>query len=258
MILSAGIATYALLAVEIDATDISISKLLNRFSTDEAFDQTDGAGRVIHVQTVLLLWSIVVAGIVLFFTFRTTASAEYLFIVLFLVSISFETSRLIWKYVIHFENPLRIASIVTRSAYFGRFCGILFLFCSGLFPNGIEYQKITIIAGVSCLVSFVLAYILAIDSTESHGSLFRIGGFREVVAAWFLIDLLAILNYCITAYRNNNVHYLFVALGILLLVTGRDIIVLTGSPLLYGAGIVILTAGIFVTSKYIRKIYLWI
>jgi len=214
------------------------------------------------VQILVLLAFCLIAGILLHISFRKTSSAEIFFFFLFLFLTSLEGTRLLILAVNLRELPFENAAALSRLVYFCRYLGTLCLFTSGLFASGLQYQRMEAVLGICALVAFSLAVTLPLDTGgDLHELLFRNSLERQFSIGFLIIQLFAVGNYFYAGWLNNNRNYHVMALGMALVLTGRELLFRQSSgetgPLLALTGMLLLFLGTAVFGKRTHEVYLW-
>ncbi len=214
-------------------------------------------GIIINEETLPKIISIVmlslfstIACIIIFFSFRNTASAEIFFFFVFIFSLIFDIVKL--------ADFDLYGMTATRIIYYGRFLGTLALFFAGLFTTGLEYQKMGITAVILFLLPIALVLVLPVDITSIvAGGTCEIGRFHEIVTALSVLNLMAVLNFFIAWQKNESGDYLLIAAGIFLAEAGREIIYYTQGIILPSAGFLLLAGGIVIMGLKTHRLYLW-
>ena len=205
----------------------------------------------------LMLFS-AVACIIIFFTFRNTASAEIFFFYIFIFTFAIDIFKIVILMIPGSALPFSYGMITTRIVYFGRFLGALSLFCSGLFSAGMEYQRMGTVFSVIIILSAALVWLLPVDiSSNVPGQTWEIGNFPEITIALGLFQLIAILNFIIAGLKNENHEYLIIAAGLALSAIGREVLYYMPGYILSAFGFLLLCAGAILFGIRTHRLYLW-
>ena len=195
--------------------------------------------------------------IIIFFSFRNTASSEIFFFYIFIFSFVFDVFRfsslLIPTYSILTVFPMA----ATRLVYYGRFLGALSLFSAGLFTTGLEYQRMSITSIIILVLPAALVLVLPVDvTTPVPGGTWQLSRFHDITIALSLFHLIAVLNFIIAGLKNESREYLIIAVSLFIAVCGRELTYyFTGwLPL---AGFIMMVGGSLSFGLRIHRLYLW-
>ena len=188
--------------------------------------------------------------IIIFLSFRNTASSEIFFFFIFIFSVIFDIFKLA-------DTDLYGMS-VTRIVYYGLFMGALSVFCAGLFTTGLEYQRMGIAAIIVFLLPAALVLILPVDTSSNvAGGTYEIGRFHEISIALLILHLMAVLNFIIAGLKNESREYLLIAAGLFIAVSGRALMYYFSGPVIIGIGFALLVSGTIIFALRIHRLYLW-
>ena len=197
--------------------------------------------------------------LILYGSFRKTASPEIFFFLLFLLAISMDGLRALPPALRFMRMPIYLDQLVIRFLYLARFFGVFSLFTAGLFANGMQYQKLSIAFGIGLLAAFTLASLLPVaESALLDGGLPVYLHISDVMAVLLSLRALSILNFTVAWIRNNNRDYLWLSFASLLVLLGNEVMVRTENPVLrIGAGMALIS-GTVLFARRTHEIYLWI
>jgi hypothetical protein len=197
--------------------------------------------------------------LVLYGSFRKTASPEIFFFLLFLLAVGMDGLRSLPPALRLLRMPIYLDQLVTRFLYLARFFGVFSLFTAGLFANGMQYQKLSIAFGIELLAAFTLASLLPVaDIAQQDGGLPGYHHISDVMAVLLSLRVLSIINFTVAWIRNNNRDYLWLSLASLLVLLGNEALVRGENPFLrIGAGMA-LVSGTVLFARRTHEIYLWI
>lgn len=196
--------------------------------------------------------------VILYFSFRKTASAEIFFFILFIVSMSFDSLKMV--HVLLDAAPVApyFGTIVTRAIYFGRFFGVLSLFSCGLFATGLPYERLEVVFVAGMLLSLTLASTIPIDMTRSDSWFaMPIGFAKEIQIVTWLLYGIAVVNFVFAAHHSGNRNYLLVAAGVALVIGGRETLFYRLDVLSITISFVLLVTGATIVGERTHEIYLW-
>jgi hypothetical protein len=195
----------------------------------------------------------------IYFFFEKTQAPEILFITLFVLSLSFESMRLMTPLQKTWIIPSVYLLMAGRALLFSRFFGIFSLFAAGLYAAGLETQKQLNIILIAALISLVISLGIPIDIL-SWDSSFSVAGsyfslFRMVETIVLLITL---ASFFISAWSKGTPEYHSIGAGALLMFTGRSLLLSADTWISPAPGLLLLAAGIWLICTKLHKVYLWL
>ncbi|HUX20823.1 MAG TPA: hypothetical protein VMW69_06260 [Spirochaetia bacterium] len=197
-------------------------------------------------------------GLLLHSFFRKTVSSEMFFFVFFVLSLSIEAARGAQLVIIAQNAPSYYEIVVTRAVYFGRFFGVFCLFTAGLFATGINYQRFEIVLGITLLLAFTLSFSIPVSSESPLDTLVnRLGSRSQLLAVFFALEAFSVLNFALAAFLKRNVDYIWMALGLLLVMAGKDLLFFLVSPAPDAVGALLLVGGTVLFGHRTHIVYLW-
>ena len=199
-----------------------------------------------------------VSGLLLRRLYVRTASPEIFFFLFFIFSMSFEALRGVNAVLILNEAPDLIVRILTRCVNFGRFFGLLSLLFSSLYAVGTGFQRFGIIILSTFSLAVTLAYSLPLHRTLLQANfLFRLGDESGVWFSVLAIKILILLDYLIAALKRQKAVYILIMAAVLLLLMGREILLVFSSPprIAFAVGASIL--GIAAFGRITGRVYQW-
>ncbi len=213
------------------------------------------------VLTALPLICLYSAGTIalLYYFFEKTQTPEILFFAFFAFSFIVETARIAVPLSIANEWPPAVVVAVSRTISFGRFFGILALFSASVYSNGVDFQKhgrVLIIIGI---VALSLATGIPVDGLNYDSSFTPISGYRSMVDLTELaIALIAALSFLVAAYTKSAREFYAAAIGTLLIVVGRDLLLRGDSWTAVPVGALMLYGGTWIFAANLHRYYLWL
>jgi hypothetical protein len=198
------------------------------------------------------------ASLVLFFSFRKTASAEIFLFILFLVSMSFDALKTLHIVFDVTAVPPFYGTLVARGIYFGRFFGMLCIFACGLFTTGMQYERLEIVLVSGILLSLVLAATIPIDMTRLEENFIMPTIYaREIGIVAVVLYLLALLNYLLAAMQTGNRTYLLICAGVAMAIVGRELVFYRVDGFSVILGFALLIAGSTLFGERTHEVHLW-
>lgn len=190
--------------------------------------------------------------------FRKTVSSEMFFFTFFVISMSLEAFNAGQILLQLNDTATYYGVILTRVACFGRSFGVFCLLISGLYATGIEYQKYEVVLGIALLLAFALAFSIPIDSSTFLPTLvYRTGGSTQLLAIFFGLELLAVLNFLLSAFLSQTRDYVMMAAGLAMVIAGVDLLFFVAGLTWGIVGFILLVAGTVVFGNRTHAVYLW-
>lgn len=198
------------------------------------------------------------AGIIFLRSFRKTSSAEIFFFFIFLTLTAVESLKVLTFWVDYFSLPFEGISLVSRVVYSAHIMAALCLFASGLFACGLQYQRLEAVLGICFLVTLFMAPLLPLDTSARNSNLlFALGLQREFLLTFLVVGALGVCNYIYAASLNSNSSYHLMALGMAMVIAGKELLFFSpGLPQML-AGFVVLSGGTYFFGSRTHEIYLW-
>ncbi len=178
------------------------------------------------------------------------------FLMMFLFSISLECMRAGTAALYVADRSIAASLVLTRIIYWGRFVGLLSLLCAALYCIELKYRRFLVLAGLVFLVSFAMAAYIPMDRTVFLAQLTRKLGDEQSV--WFVnavIGIITVATVGAAAFSRRDRRYLWLALGLALLIASRELLFFAVNPLLLGAGLATLAGGIILCLRTVSTIY---
>jgi len=213
----------------------------------------------VHVSlSALVLFSLV--GIMLIHSyFERTSAPEIFYIAIFAICFSFEAIRLVLPLHSIFNFSSFYMRVALRFLLFARFFSVFSLFAAGVCAAGLEVQKTRNVIFVMVLAALVITLGVPIDVLNWDTSFNIVNGYSSMftlieLAAFFT----AMISFLIAAKTRGSKEYIHVAIGVLLVMVGRNILLNTDNWIGPLPGIALLSIGtVFICSK-LHKIHLWL
>ena len=205
-----------------------------------------------------VLYSLV-SIILIYYFFEKTQSPEILYIAFFSISLSFEAARLILP--LHFIHniPSFYQLAASRLLLFGRYFGVFSLFTASVCAAGFDVQKSRSVILSILFVTLIIVVGTHIDTQSWDTSLNTAVGFsslfRFVEGATLIIT---VISFFASASIRGSKEYIYVGIGALLAMTGRNILLYTDNWAGPASGILLLTVGTWFICDRLHRIYLWL
>jgi hypothetical protein len=191
--------------------------------------------------------------------FERTSAPEILYIAIFTISLAFEVIRLILPLHHLYNFSLFYVSIASRILLFARFFGIFSLFTAGLCAAGLEVQKTRNVILLMIIAALVITFGIPIDTSNWDTSLNIVNSYTFMFTLIGLaISVITMISFFIATNIRNSKEYINVAIGVLLVLTGRSFLLNIDNwfgPIL---GISLLSIGTGFLCSKLHKIHLWL
>ncbi len=199
------------------------------------------------------------AVIVLFLFFRKTHSPEVFFFLFGLLGFAVQTSRFYMAPASLFTLSAYSLIPFTRLVYFGRLLTGLSFFASGLFASGFMSQRRNFYLSIIFLISFIISVTLPVDFTGTEGPLlFTTGEKTGFALAYYAINLFAVLNFVLAAYKHSELTYWYVSVAILLVIGGIELSFYFPYGVIASTGLLLTIGGTALFANRMHEIYLWV
>lgn len=197
--------------------------------------------------------------VVIYRYFEKTHSPEILYIVLFVLSFALEGSRIMVPLKLTYELPSVYLIMASRVLLFGRYLGIFSLFAASVYAAGLEIQKQSTTILLIIFSTLAITRGVPIDGLSWDSSFCMISGypamFRIVEGGMVLITM---VSFFISAYSRGTKEYIFIGIGSLLAMVGRNILLGSDTWISPFPGLAILCIGTWFICMYLHRVYLWL
>jgi len=197
--------------------------------------------------------------ILIYYFFENTQSPEILFFAFFIISLSFEFTRILLplKRVIPFPSMYLITA--SRILLFGRYFGLLSLFAAGVYAAGLNIRKQQYIFLVVIAASLYIALNLPVDSLVWDSSFMLKSGYNTMFSiAGAGILIITMLTFFISAHTRGSGSYITIGIGVFLALAGRDILLCSDNWITPLPGLFLLGLGTWFTCTRLHREYLWL
>lgn len=188
--------------------------------------------------------------------YKKSLSAEVLLLVIFLVSLSVQSIRII-EPLINYDSYI-ITLIIARTSIFFKYFALLSLLGASLFSFSIKKQKIGSWVLISILISLILSVIIHFNTGIVENNLLpKIIYAREEIVISAAIMIITVLTFIKSGFDAKNMQYVYLGIASFLLTLSLE---MTFISLALIPGIFtccLLTAGIVLYLKSIHTIILW-
>lgn len=208
--------------------------------------------------TLAALFSFIVMLLIHSF-FERTPTPEILYIAIFTISLAFEALRLFLPLHLIINFPSIYLRITARVLLFARFFGIFSLFTAGLCAAGMDVQKTRTAIFIIIIAGLVITLGVPIDVHSWDTGFNKINGnttmFRMIE---LLVFFTTMISFFIAAKIRDSKDYKYAAIGVILALVGRNILLGTDNWIGVTLGILMLSFGMWYLCKKIHQIHLWL
>lgn len=191
----------------------------------------------------------VISGLVLRYGFKANITTDIFFLTIFMSLLSLQSLRIIQPLILR-EEPELYRIFFSKFLYAFKNFSVFTLLGAALFSSGIKKQKIGTWLTLSLIASVVLAYALPMDSGEILPSyLTELISSKAEFRFSLFIEIIILLTYIKAASDNKSNHYLILALAVVLIITGFEILFRTASPSHITAGSILVFTGTLIYCK---------
>jgi len=191
--------------------------------------------------------------------FERTPAPEILYIALFTISLAVEALRFIVPLHLVFQFPSFYVRITARVILFARFFGIFSLFTAGLFASGLDVQKNRNAIFIIIIAVMAVTVGVPIDAHAWDTGFNLISGYLTMFRmVEIFVILITMASFFIAAKVRDTKEYVYVAIGVLLALMGRNILLGTDNWIGVVMGIISLSFGTWLLCSKVHKIHLWL
>jgi hypothetical protein len=213
----------------------------------------------VHTTLAMLVLFSLVGMIFIHSFFERTSAPEILYIAIFTISFAFEALRLVLPLHLVFNFPSVYVRVAARVLLFTRFFCIFSLFAASICAAGLEVQKNRNVIFIIVIATLVVTLYVPIDVLSWDTSFNMVNGFTSMFR---LIEITAFLttmiSFFIAAKIRGSKEYNYVAIGIMLALIGRSILLSTDNWIGPVPGIFLLSFGTWFLCSKLHKIHLWL
>ena len=213
----------------------------------------------VHASIILLVLFSLIAIILIHYFFERTSAPEILYIAIFAISLSFEILRFVLPlHLIHYF-PSFYMRVASRILLFARFFGIFSLFAASICAAGLDVQKVRHVIFAIIITSLIITLGVPIDVLNWDTSLNMINGFSSMFRLIEISAFISIMiSFFIAAKIRDSKEYTYVAIGIMLALFGRNILLSADNWSAPFLGIILLSFGTWFLCSKLHKIHLWL
>jgi len=265
----AGIILGFLSAAFILAVSLNTIKIYSSLNT-ESFRRPDGLFQnliggfiqpnlyAVHISIAALAVYSLVTLIFILYHFEKTQTPEIPFFALFVLSLAFESARLMMPLQHIFNIPSFYLLLASRILIFSRNFGLFSLFAASIYAAGMESQRQRNVIFIITVASLIIALGTPVDTFTWSANFEPISGYGSVFRMLNTgVFLITIAGFLIAAHAQRSKNYLFISIGAFLVLIGRSIL-LGADTWLSLLGIALLGAGTWFICIYLHKVYLWL
>jgi len=213
----------------------------------------------VHASLAALVLFSLVGLILIHFYFERTSAPEILYIAMFIISFAFEALRLILPLQMIFNIASFYMLIASRMLLFARFFSVFSLFAAGLCAAGMEVQKTRNVIFIIIIAALIVTMGVPIDVLNWDTSFNMINGYSSLFR---IVELVAffttMISFVIAAKIRGTKEYNYIAVGLLLALAGRSILLSADTWAGPALGLILLSVGVGFLCSKLHKIHLWL
>jgi len=191
--------------------------------------------------------------------FERTPAPEILYIAFFTISLSFEALRLLLPLHMVLYFPSIYLRLASRVLLFARLFGLFSLFTAGLYAAGMDVQKNRNAIFIITIAVLAVTRGVPIDSLTWDTGFNLISGYLTMFRVIeILVFIITIASFFIASKIRDTKEYIYVAVGVMLALIGRNILLGTDNWIGAGVGILLLSYGTWFLCLKVHKIHLWL
>ena len=196
--------------------------------------------------------------IYIYISFKKTHAIEMSFFVIFLISIGFESLRLVFPFHGFSNIPPENIAYISRLIYVARLTGIISLFMGSIFAVKIISRQISYILFFMFFIAFSLVFSMPVNNFYSGGYFFSgTAYYYPYTAVSMVTTTLACITYFFAYILKNAKEYLKAAAAMFFLMTGYWLLIYTQDYLTLIIGSILFTTATIFFIRSIHGYYLW-
>jgi len=197
--------------------------------------------------------------ILIYYFFEKTQSPEILFFGFFVISLSFEFTRIIIPLNEVSPIPGIYLIIASRVLLFGRYFGLFSLFSASVYAAGLDGQRQQTVMLILILAAMVIAINVPVDSIIWDSTFTFWYGYS---AMFSFVDggilIVTITTFLISAHTRGSKSYAYAGLGAFLAFAGRTILLNSDTWITPLPGLLLLATGTWFVCGRLHREYLWL
>jgi len=203
------------------------------------------------------LYAVLCLGFILY-SFRKTVSSEMFFFSFWVLSLGFETGRLVVFRLAEAGMTAEATLTATRVVLAARFTGILAIFASSLYAAGFRNEKLGTVLILILAVGAGLAWAMPLNTGVYDPTFLVRPGYVRITGLLGAIAAIATtIDFLYAARSTGERSYRVIALGAAAALLGQGILVSQWHPLALLLGFALLLAGSWLFVSRLHAYYLW-
>jgi hypothetical protein len=213
----------------------------------------------VHASLILAVVFSFVGTLLIHNFFERTSAPEILYISFFTLSLSFEVIRLILPLHLIYNFPSSYLLGASRVLLFARYFSVISLFTASVCAAGLEVQKTRNVIFFMVIAALLIILGIPVDTQIWDTSFVMFSGyssmFRMIEAVVFITTA---ITFFIAAKVRDSREYIYVGIGVILALIGRNILIGTDNWAGPVPGIFLLSFGTWFICSRLHKIHLWL
>ena len=213
----------------------------------------------VHVSILFAVVFSLIGLLLIHHFFERTSTPEILYISFFIFSFSLEIIRLFIPMQLIYNYPFFHLLSSARILLFTRYFGLFSLFTAAICAAGLEVKKNRNITSIILISVLLIILSVPVDNQTWDTSLKMVNGYNNTLR---MMDIAAFiitaLSFFAAAKIRDSKDYMSAGFGVLLALSGRNILLGTDNwagPVL---GMSLLSYGTFLICSRLHKIHLWL
>lgn len=200
------------------------------------------------------------AGIItVYVLFEKTQAPEILFFANFILSLSLEISRMAIPLINYYGISLTYGIFTGKMLLFSRLFGLFSLFLASVYAAGMDMQRYGMLLILNASICLALASGVPVDSMSWDTTLALRFGFADM---FLLIEAtivgITILSFFISIKNKSSKDYVYVSIGIVMVLLGREILLHADTYVELFLAVPIFSLGTWMYYKNLHQYYLWL
>ena len=213
----------------------------------------------VHTSLVFAVLFSLVGMILLHYFYERTSTPEILYVSFFIFSFSFEIIRLIVPMNLIYHYPVFYLLSAAKILHFTRYFGIFALFTAGVCAAGLEAQKTRNIVLILLVVVLLVVLGIPIDTQTWDTSFKMVNGYKSLLTMMEVVVFITTsVSFLAAAKIRDSKDYIYVGIGVVLALSGRNVLLGTDNWAGPALGILLLSFGTWIICSKLHKIHLWL
>ena len=213
----------------------------------------------VHASIIFAVLFSFIALLLIHHFFERTSTPEILYISFFIFSFSLEIIRLFIPMQIISPYPFFYLRSAARVLLFARYFGIFSLFTAAICAAGMEVKKNRNITFIILIAVLLIVLSVPVDNQIWDTSFRMVNGYNNMLRMMETVAFfITFISFFAAAKIRDSKDYTYAGFGVVLALSGRNILLETDNWLGPVLGILLLSFGTFFICSKLHKIHLWL